>query len=636
MNQYQQFIYKSRYSRWLWDENRREELSESMDRYLGFLVDHVHSNSTFRVSSDLQSEIMEALLNQQVVGSMRSLMTAGPALQKDHLAGYNCAYLPVNNVASFSEALYILMCGTGVGFSVERQYVNQLPFVPQSLDKSPKTIVVEDSKYGWAKAYRELILCLYAGQIPHMDTSEVRPAGAPLKTFGGRASGPEPLVELFDFTINVFESFTGRRLNSIACHDLMCKIGDVVVVGGVRRSAMISLSNLSDHRMRDAKSGEWYLQHGHRRLANNSVAYTEKPEASQFMEEWLSLCKSGSGERGIFNRVAAQEKVAKYGRRNPNYEFGTNPCSEIILRPFELCNLSEAIVRSSDQRADLMQKIRICAILGTFQSMLTDFKFVNHYWAKNCEEERLLGVSLTGIKDNQLLNNPYDGNLPDLLNQMREHVVSVNAEFAMQLGINQSTATTCVKPSGTASQYALCSSGIHSGYAPHYIRRVRGDTSDPITKFMMEQGVPYEMDIHNPKNAVFSFGIDLPEGAITRNDYTAIEELQHWMIFNEHWCEHKPSVTISVREEEWPSVGGFVYDNFDQMSGVSFLPYDGGTYKQAPYEETSAEVTAQLQKNMPNLDWKKLDEYEHEDNTAGSQTLACTGGVCEIVDLVAS
>lgn len=635
MTPYQEFIYKSRYARWNWDKSRRENLPETVDRYLDFMCDFAESRSSgFQVGADLRSELREGLLGQLFVPSMRALMTAGPALERDHLAGYNCAYLAIDSIGAFSEALYILMCGTGVGFSVERQFINRLPLVPTDFYKSSSVIKVEDSKYGWAKAYRELIIRLYSGELPTADFTDIRPAGAPLKTFGGRASGPDPLQDLFEFTTRMFMNFKGRRLNSIACHDIMCKVGEIVVVGGVRRSAMISLSNLSDNRMRDAKAGEWWHQNPHRRLANNSVAFTEKPDSSMFMEEWLSLAKSGSGERGIFNREAAQAKVAKLGRRDPDHEFGTNPCSEIILRPNQLCNLTEGIVRASDDMEDLKHKIRMTAILGTFQSMLTDFKFVNASWQKNCEEERLLGVSLTGIMDNKLLNDPYDSDLPARLEELRECAVFTNREFALQLGINQSAAVTCVKPSGTASQYAGCSSGIHSGYAHHFIRRVRGDMKDPITKFMIEEGVPYEIDIHNDNNAVFEFGIDLPEDSVTRNDYSAIDQLRHWQIFNDHWCEHKPSITVSVREDEWPIVGAFVWENFDTMSGVSFLPYDGGTYKQAPYEEVSAERTAALQARMPNLDWRKLDEYEHEDNTAGAQTLACTGGVCELVDLV--
>jgi ribonucleoside-triphosphate reductase (thioredoxin) len=581
-----------------------------------------------------EDEIMFAMLNLEVMPSMRSVMTAGPALARDNTSGYNCAYLPVDDLKSFDEAMYILLCGTGVGFSVERQYVSKLPEVPELMFKSDTVIVVKDSKGGWAKGLRQLIALLYAGEIPAWDVSLVRPAGAKLKTFGGRASGPAPLVDLFNFVVNTFTNAKGRRLSSIECHDLMCKIGEVVVVGGVRRSAMISLSNLSDDRMRNAKSGNWWEHEGQRALANNSVAYTERPDMETFLAEWTSLVKSKSGERGIFSRVASRKQAAKNNRRNVDYEFGTNPCSEIILRPNQFCNLSEVVVRATDTIVDLERKVRLAAIIGTIQSTLTHFPYLRKIWQTNTEEERLLGVSLTGIMDNRLMTHANAG-LEKLLEHLKNVAITTNAEWAERLNIPASTAITCVKPSGTVSQLVDSASGIHARHSAYYIRTVRGDNKDPLTQFMIDQGIPAEPCVMKPDSTtVFSFPQMSPRQAVTRNDMTALEQLELWMTYQRHWCEHKPSVTITVKDNEWMEVGAWVYKNFDEVSGVSFLPHSDHSYQQAPYQEVGKHDYETLLSVMPErIDWARLSEYETEDTSKGTSTFACAGGSCEMVDL---
>lgn len=562
---------------------------------------------------------------------MRAMMTAGPALDRDNTCGYNCSYLPVDDIKSFDEAMYILLCGTGVGFSVERQYVNKLPEVPERLFDSDTTIVVKDSKEGWAKSLRQLISLLYSGEIPKWNVDRVRPAGARLKTFGGRASGPGPLEDLFRFVIAKFKGASGRRLNSLECHDILCKIGEIVVVGGVRRSAMISLSNLSDDRMRMAKSGAWWENNSQRALANNSVAFTEKPDVGAFMEEWLSLYNSKSGERGIFNREASKLKAASNGRRDPSYDFGTNPCSEIILRPYQFCNLTEVVVRATDDQSSLERKVCLAAILGTFQATLTHFPYLRKVWQQNTEEERLLGVSLTGQMDNRRL---VDGEID--LRALKNKVIEVNKEWSAVLGINPSTATTCVKPSGTVSQLVDSSSGLHGRHSPFYIRSVRADNKDPLTQFMKDVGIPWEPERMKPEQTtVFYFPIKSPEGSYNRDDFSAIGQLEYWKRVQEEWCEHKPSITVSVREEEWPEVGGWVYKNFDIVSGVSFLPHSDHSYQQAPYQECSEKEYLEMVERMPKeIEWSDLRFYEFEDTTAGMQTLSCTADSCEIVDLV--
>jgi ribonucleoside-triphosphate reductase (thioredoxin) len=625
---YQTFIATSRYARWLEDKKRRENWGETVSRYIENVVAKVTRDEV------VLDEVEQAILNLEVMPSMRSVMTAGPAADRDNTCMYNCSFLPVDDVKSFDEAMFILLCGTGVGFSVERQYISKLPEVPVELFQSDDVIVVHDSKEGWAKALRKLIALLYAGEIPKWDVSKVRPAGAKLKTFGGRASGPGPLVDLFRFVTSIFNSASGRRLSSIECHDIMCKIGDVVVVGGVRRSAMISLSNLSDDRMRYAKSGSWWESQGQRSLANNSVAYTEKPDALAFMREWTALVESGSGERGIFNRQASKKQAAKNGRRDASYDFGTNPCSEIILRPYQFCNLTEVVVRATDTVDTLKEKVRLATILGTIQSTYTKFPYLRKIWANNTEEERLLGVSLTGIMDNPLLTSKNAG-LEATLEELKNVAIKTNAEWAERLGIPVSAAITCVKPSGTVSQLVDSASGIHARHSEYYIRTVRGDNKDPLTQFMKDQGIPSEPCVMKPEQTtVFSFPQKSPPNAVTRNDMTAVEQLEAWLVYQRYWCEHKPSVTISVRDSEWVQVGAFVYKHFDEMSGVSFLPHLDHVYEQAPYQDCTKQEYEEMLSFMPtNIDWAKLSEYESEDNTSGMQTLACSGDSCEIVDL---
>jgi ribonucleoside-diphosphate reductase alpha chain len=624
---YQSFIHKSRYAKYF-DGTGRESWSDTVERYMDNVVRPKLGDDTY------VNSIRDAILNLEVMPSMRAMMTAGPALERDNTAGYNCSYLPVDDPKSFDEAMFILLCGTGVGFSVERQYISKLPEVP-TLFQSDTTIIVKDSKEGWAKAFRQLLALLWAGEIPQWDVSKVRPAGARLKTFGGRASGPAPLVELFNFAVSTFKNAQGRKLSSIECHDLMCFIGQIVVVGGVRRSAMISLSNLSDDRMRHAKSGQWWETAAHRALANNSVSYTEKPDMETFMREWLALVESKSGERGIFNREASKKQAAKNDRRDPNYDFGTNPCSEIILRPYQFCNLTEVVVRATDTIEDLERKVRMATILGTIQSSYTKFPYLRKVWQNNTEEERLLGVSLTGIMDNRLMTHKNQG-LDKTLEHLKNVAISTNAELASRLDIPPSAAISCVKPSGTVSQLVDSASGIHARHSPYYIRTVRGDNKDPLTKFMMDQGIPNEPCVFKgDTTTVFSFPVKSPNGAVTRNDMTAIEQLEMWLTYQRHWCEHKPSVTISVRDSEWMAVGAFVYEHFDEMSGVSFLPHTDHSYQQAPYQDCGKSDYEYLLSLMPKrIDWSKLSEYEQEDNTVAMQTMACSGDSCEIVDLV--
>ena len=629
---YQEFIHLSRYSRWLPEEGRRETWDETVARYFDFFTEHVKEMTGYEIDLKTRNELEIAVLSQRVMPSMRCLMTAGEALKRENIAGYNCSYVAIDRMQAFDEILYILMNGTGVGFSVERQYVSELPKVAEEFFPSDTVITVADSKMGWAKAFKELMGMLYIGQIPRWDLSKVRPAGAPLKTFGGRASGPAPLENLFNFTVTTLKGSAGRKLSSLECHDIVCKIAEVVVVGGVRRSALISLSNLSDDRMRHAKSGQWWNDNPQRALANNSACYTEKPDMGIFMSEWNALYESKSGERGIFNRESANRMAEMSGRREiEGYEFGTNPCSEIILRNREFCNLSECVVRPGDTKETLLEKVRIASILGTLQSTLTNFKYVSSSWKKNCLEERLLGVSLTGIMDCRLTNGK-DKNIAGLLEELKAEAVKTNKEWAEKLGIPQSAAITCVKPSGTVSQLVDAASGIHARHNPYYIRTVRGDKKDPLTQLMTNEGFPVEDDIMNPANtAVFSFPMKVDNGAVFRTDLTAIEQLELWLTYQKHWCEHKPSVTISVKEDEWMEGGAWVYKHFDWMSGVSFLPFSEHTYQQAPYQDTDKEGYEFLLKKLPKqVDWSKLSEYESMDMTIGAQELACTAGGCEI------
>ena len=627
----QQYIHSSRYARWLPEKSRRETWDETVDRFINFFDEHL-KNTTKGSIEDVKDDIRQAIFDMEVMPSMRSMMTAGTALERENIAGYNCSFVAVDSPRAFDESLYILMNGTGVGFSVETQHVEKLPNVAEEFHETDSTIVVADSKLGWAKALKELVAMLYTGQIPNIDTSNVRPAGAPLKVFGGRASGPEPLVETFGAFIKTFQAASGRKLTSLECHDLMCHVASCVVVGGVRRAALISLSDLTDERMRHAKTGQWYTTEQHRSFSNNSAVYKEKPDIGVFMAEWLSLYNSKSGERGIVNRQALKEKAAENGRRDIDYEFGVNPCSEIILRPNGFCNLSEVVVRESDTLADLERKVEIATIIGTMQSTLTKFKYLRADWKKNAEEERLLGVSLTGIMDNKLTNGKRN-NLAEILTILKGVAIETNLVWSKVFGIPQSTAITTVKPSGTVSVLVDSASGIHSRFSPYYIRTVRADKKDPASQFMIDRGVPVEDDIIAPDhNHVFSFPVSAPKDSVVTTDLSAIEQLERWLAYKQHWCEHNPSCTVTVKEHEWVEVGAWVYEHFDELTGVSFLPHTDHIYKQAPFMEIDKGKYVELNKNMPqSLDWTELGKYEESDQTIGSQTMACTSGECEII-----
>ena len=625
MDQYQQFIHKSRYARWLESEGRRETWKETCTRYVDFWKERG------QLDDDDAKTVLQAIYDLDVMPSMRCMMTAGEALKRDNVAGFNCSYLHIDHVRAFDELMYVLMCGTGVGFSVERNFINKLPAIAESMHKTDTTIVVADSKMGWASAFRELISLLYAGKIPKCDMKKVRPAGARLKTFGGSASGPEPLDDLFHFTVGVFTKAAGRKLTSIECHDIVCKVADIVVVGGVRRSALISLSNLSDGRMAKAKSGQWWESNSQRRLANNSVAYTEKPDFEAFLREMQVIYESKSGERGIFSRVAAQKVSARHGRRETDHDFGTNPCSEIILRSNQFCNLSEVVVRPEDTLDDLKRKVKIATIVGTLQSTLTHFRYLRVRWERNTEEEALLGVSLTGIMDHYLLSKATS-DLEKWLTEMRNVAIETNKEWSEKLGVNQSTAITCVKPSGTVSQLVNSASGIHPRFSRHYIRRVRGDKKDPLSVFMSNAGVPVESDVMSPTTTdVFSFPVKAPETSVTVKQTGAMEQLELWKAYQDHWCEHKPSITIYYTDEEYLAVAQWIWKNFDMCSGISLLPYSDHVYQQAPYEEIDEEKYNELFAAMPkDINWEDLAKIEVEDNTIGSQELACVGGACEL------
>ena len=626
MDQYQQFIHKSRYARWIPEEKRRESWHETVNRYVDFWKDRG------QIDEKTALKLFNSIHNLEVMPSMRCMMTAGVALDKDNVAGYNCSYLHIDSPRSFDELMYVLMCGTGVGFSVERNYINKLPEIAESFHKTDSVIVVSDSKIGWASAFRELIAMLYAGKIPQWDTSRVRGAGERLKTFGGRASGPEPLIDLFNFCIEVFQKAKGRKLTSIECHDIVCKIADIVVVGGVRRSALISLSNLSDQRMAKAKSGQWWLDEGHRALANNSVAYTEKPDFQAFLSEMQTMYESRAGERGIFSRVAAQKIAGRNGRRDNTYEFGTNPCSEIILRSNQFCNLSEIVVRADDTLETLKAKSEVAAIIGTLQATLTDFRYLRNCWKKNTEEEALLGVSMTGIMDHYLLSKGNSSDLAKWLEEVRDVAVETNKVWAEKLGIAQSAAVTAVKPSGTVSQLVDSASGIHPRFSKHYIRRVRSDKKDPLAVFMEASGFPVEQDERSPSSSVFSFPVKAPDTSVTVSQVGAMEQLQLWKAYQNHWCEHKPSITVYYTDDEFLQVAQWIWENFDICSGISLLPFSDHIYTQAPYTDISAEKYDELLAAMPQgVSWDDLENHEQEDNTTGSQELACVGGSCEIV-----
>jgi ribonucleoside-diphosphate reductase alpha chain len=648
--EYQSFIHLSRYARWNYENERRETWPETVGRYFNFFKEDLNEKCNYDLTDEERKQLEDEVLNLEIMPSMRCMMTAGVPLKKENVSGYNCSYVKCDNQRTFDEIMYVLMNGTGVGFSVEEEYTKQMPTIAEEFYPTDTVIVVADSKLGWCKSYKELVALLYQGLIPKWDVSKVRPAGMPLKTFGGRASGPEPLVDLFNFVKDIFKNSAGRKLKPIECHDIICKTAEVVVVGGVRRSALISLSDLNDREMRFAKHGEWYKLNVQRSLANNSVNYKEKPDVGTFMREWLSLYDSKSGERGIYNSVSAKSQVQKLNEREPdgngNFirrrdardDFGTNPCSEIILRSREFCNLSEVVVRGSDTSESLKNKVRSATILGTFQSTLTDFKYLTREWNRNCAEERLLGVSLTGIMDNGLTNGKSGKKKTgELLDELRKIAIKTNAEWADKLGIPRSAAITCVKPSGTVSQLVDSASGIHARHNPYYIRTVRADNKDPLCKFMKDQNFPNEPDVTKPDHTtVFAFPQKSPKGAVCRTDLTALEQLDLWKLYQDHWCEHKPSVTVSVKEPEWLGVGSWVWDNFENISGISFLPFSEHNYKQAPYQDCNKKQHDELVTKMPkNVNWSKLGDYEKEDHTAGAQSPACGApGGCEVVDLI--
>ena len=643
-NDYQNFIALSRYARWLPEKNRRETWKETVARYFDFMEEHLKENTESELTAKTRRKLETAVLNLEIMPSMRALMTAGKALKENHIAGYNCAYLSVDHPKAFDECLYILMHGTGVGFSVERQHINKLPEIPEQVVDVDDTIVVQDSKEGWQGSFKKLISYLFDGEVPHWDVSKVRPKGSRLNTFGGRASGPEPLVDLFHFACTIFRNAAGRKLNSYECHRLMCKVAEVVVVGGVRRSALISLSNLTDERMRGAKTGQWWIDTPEMALSNNSVCYTEKPDMGIFMKEWTSLYDSKSGERGIFNREAAIKQVAKTKRRDPDHEFGCNPCSEIILRDGQFCNLTEVVIRNDDSIESLRRKVELATILGTFQASLTNIKRLRKKWTINTKEEALLGVSLTGIMDNSFMNGTSrkergwhtKDTLPEFLISLKELAIKTNKKWAKRLGINQSTSITAIKPSGTVSQLVDSASGIHPRHNNYYLRRVRADVKDPISQLMKDEGVPCEPDVMKPDSVnVFTFPMKAPENAVLRDDRTAIEQLELWLTYQRYYCEHKPSVTISVKEHEWMDVGAWVYEHFEEVSGVSFLPYSDHTYQQAPYEDCTEGVYLEAVGGMPEaVNWSRIEEYELTDTTKGMKTMACNGSVCELVDLI--
>lgn len=632
MNNYQTYISTSRYSRWLEDEHRRETWFETVDRYKKFFYEKVPSDEIDKYKQEFL-EAVEAIKELDVMPSMRALMCAGKALDRDNIAGYNCSYAVVDDFRIFDEAMYILMAGTGLGFSVERQYVSMLPVLAEEFHDTETVIHVADSRIGWCSSFRELISLLSVGKVPKWDLSKVRKAGAPLRTFGGRASGPEPLNDLFNYTVRLFKRAAGRKLTSLECHDLMCKVASIVVAGGVRRSALISLSNLSDQRMANAKTGQWWETNDERALANNSACYTEKPDFDSFIREWNTIYQSKSGERGIINRVAFQRQAAKNGRRDSSYDFGCNPCSEIILRPNQVCNLTEVVVRSGDTFLDLKRKVHLATILGTLQATLTNFRYLRKIWQRNIEEERLLGVSLTGIMDHPILNGSNRlANLPSMLEELKNVAIETNKEWAEKLGIPQSTAITCIKPSGTVSQLVDSSSGIHARYAPYYIRRVRNDKKDPLCQFMVDSGIPWEEDVTNPNTVVFSFPQKAPEGAVMEGERSALEMLELFKIYQDHWCEHKPSITIHYTNDEYLGIGQWVWDNWDSVTGISLLPKSDHIYKQAPYEAISEEQYNEMVAIMPKeIDWNKLVDYEKEDTTTGTREYACTAGACELV-----
>lgn len=638
----QMYQFLSKFSRWLPAEKRRETWEEAIDRVIEFF-------KTRKALQKIKPEIFEilkiAMLNQEVFPALRILQMAGPPLERCNVGAYNCAYLPISDLRAFSEMLYILMQGTGCGFSVEKKYVNQLPAInnPTTADqnKSGEKIrwVIKDSTEGWCDALYSGMLLMFSGKRVEFDYSLIRPSGAVLKTKGGTASGPEPLKELLDFIAKIIQSKpNNHKLTELDCHDICCKIGSIVQVGGVRRASEISLSDLNNIEMRYAKHGDWFEWAPWRAMANNSAVYEEKPPIDVFNQEWLALRMSGSGERGIFNRSAVRNKIPIRRKRNDNFDsyfdkygsdYGTNPCAEIILRPYQFCNLSIAIARPDDTAESLAAKVRLATIFGIMQSTLTDFKYLRPEWKKNCEEERLLGVDITGHADCPLLqyNTPERS---ELLKQLKQVALETAEEFSELIGINMPTAVTCIKPSGDSSQLFDCASGVHPRFSKYYIRRVREPKNSPVAALLLDHEVPHITDPYNPKMLVFEFPMRAPEGAVVGDNITAKDMLENWKSWNDNWAEHSVSCTVYVKDAEWPDVGGWVYENFDKITGLSFLPKSGGSYKAAPYEKIDEETYNELIKKFPKIDWSKLKDYENEDHTIVATTYACTAGSCEV------
>ena len=634
-NALSEFVYLRTYARWIEHEGRRETWIETIDRYLSFMRENLGE----KLTKEDYSELRQALLKQEVMPSMRLLQFAGDAARKTNVCAYNCSYIAPSCVEDFGEVMYVSMCGTGVGFSVESQNVEALPQIEYQGGEKLATHIVADSKEGWCDALVLGMNTWYQGKDIEFDYSKLRPAGARLKTFGGKSSGPEPLQALLDFTRSKILSRQGRRLTNINVHDILCKIGEIVVAGGVRRSAMISLSDLDDEKMRHAKDGQFYMLQPQRSIANNSAVYLEKPTQEVFLSEWLALVKSGSGERGIFNRGSLIETLPKrrvdllkekgliHGDRITGI-IGTNPCAEIILQSKQFCNLSEVVARSDDDEKSLLRKIRLATLLGTYQASLTYFPYLSKAWQDNCEKERLLGVSITGQWDCQAVR---DNNV---LDKLKQAAIDANKEYAKRFNVNASTCITCVKPSGTVSQTVDSSSGMHPRHAPFYIRRIRISASDALFKMLKKQGVPYHPEVGQSEmdatTFVLDFPVKAPTNAVCKDNLTALEQLEHWRLVKENYTEHNPSVTISVGEDEWLQVANWVYQHWDIIGGLSFLPRFDHVYQLAPYEAITEEEYNALLKRFEQLDFAQLFAYEHSDTTEVKRELACVGGACEI------
>lgn len=625
---YQDFIFYRTYSRWNDDLGRRETWQETVDRYMSFMRKNVGDKLTF----EEYQEIREAILKHEVMPSMRLMWGAGGPTARCNVSAYNCSYLAIKELRDFAETLYLLCSGTGVGFSVEKAAVDQLPVVQPQKGVPSKYFVIDDSKEGWAEALHDCLHALFNGEDAIFDFSQIRPAGARLKTMGGRAAGPQPLMDLLEFTKEVVLARQGKKLRPIDVHDIMTKIGEIVVAGGVRRSAMISLSDLEDAEVQHAKDGRFWEHSAHRALANNSAVYKQKPTREEFLSEWDALRKSGSGERGIFNRGSLTEQVP--ARRLFEWNgvvpalAGTNPCGEIVLKDKQFCNLTEIVARAEDTEETLLKKARIATILGTYQSTLTDFKFLSSEWKRNCEDERLLGVSITGQWDSPAVRDEQ------VLTRMKHVAQDTNSEYAKRFGINPSTAITCVKPSGTVGQLVNASPGLHARYSEYYLKRVRISVTDPLFKMLRDLGVPSHPEVGQGESTANTFVLDFPiaspQGAVTADKLSAIAQLEHWLMMKRSWTEHNPSCTIYIKDGEWEQVRDWIYEHWDLVGGLSFLPYEDHVYELAPYTPISKEEYEKLASLFPKIDFSVLTRYEKDDETTGAQELACVAGGCEL------